>query len=426
MFDYDIAERVKQLNRELEEEGATPEKKNRKVNFSENLVEFSESPEPIVEDGHEANKEGKNDNEGSVDPNDLEVQRLTLNDAPDDQAASSRDNEARQRLRFENDDSNDQSTPPASATGQSGNLDKSQSDDNALTRLQPEIVRQYENDGTPGNGQDERDSGRGVGGSSESDEQKTKVVPEDQTVLLERNGKFELVNVTDLSPEEREMMGITLPPESLEAKSPKTTDNQNSNSGGKSATENPPPVKFQPSPPPHRKQRPATANQQSGVYRQQLAPRRIQSAKTHRDSSSRHTRGGSAGSGGAGAPFDWEARSSGYGMSPEQRSSMRRLYKAQLDGQREEQERVAREKREAEEISQQAFHYWLEKKKEEDKLRRKEEREKRKQDNESKVINCVKKYDSQYRSTCFLLYSICGNIMVDPPFYNTYYGINTN
>ena len=335
VFDYDIGERVKQLNAELAQEEATPEKKNRKVIFKENLVEFSPSP-VNGEDDFESGTP-RTDGGDLLDPNDLEVERLTLNDE------NKEEDERKQNL-VRWDGAGDVS---ASGEPEGAGQESLPQEDGKLERLSNE-----ESKNNSGGDQPDGHLFQQSGEQKQTQEQ----------VLLERNGKFELVNVGDLSAEERVMMGL------------EPAEEQNSNNSANSSS--PSKVAFQPSPPP-RKQRPSTATGQAGgVRRQQLAPRRIQSAKTHREVNGGH--GDTSG-------FDWEARSSGYGMTPEQKSAMRKMYRMQLQRQKEEHEAKEEEKRRAQEESQKAFEWWLEKKKEEDKQRRKEERERRKQQEEEKV-----------------------------------------
>ncbi len=344
VFDYDIGERVKQLNAELAKEESTPEKTNRKVNFSENLVEFSPSPNF----GEDPETSGRTDGD-QVDPNDLEVERLTLSD----DASHQEDGGSRQRL------PGDGSGVSASGDTSTGALPNGSIH---LDRLSDENRHgaSHENAGI-----DQPD-----GGSSENMQQSNEQNQNEQ-ILLERNGKFELVNVKDLSAEERVMMGLEPAKEG------------NSNNSAKSSS--PGAVGFQPSPPPRKqKQRPSTATGQVGVRRQQLQPRRIQSAKTHREV---HGANGQSSN-----DVDWEARSSGYGMSPEQKAAFRKAYRMQLQRQKEEQEEQEEERRRMKEESQKAFEWWVEKKREEDRQKRKEERERKKKEQEEKVrlfMNCI-------------------------------------
>ncbi|XP_072035995.1 uncharacterized protein [Amphiura filiformis] len=332
VFDYDIAERVKQLNAELEQEESTPEKKNRRVIFSDNLVEFSPSPDFSGEDGKVSRTEDQ------TDPNDLEVAKLNLND--DDEE------ENRQRLHGK-DGGGDISA--------SGNSDASDlpNGNHQLDRL-TNGDRHNLNGASGGADESDQPDGNSQYMQQQSDEQH-------EQVLLERNGKFELVNVKDLSAEERFMMGLE------PAKDQNSNNSAHSSSGA---------VAFQPSPPP-RKQRPSTATGQGAVQRQQLAPRRIQSAKTHREvnGAEGHV---------SYSTFEWDARSSGYGMTPEQKAAMRKAYRLQLQHQKEEQEQREEEKQRAKEESEKAFQWWVDKKREEDKQKRKEEKERRKKEQEEK------------------------------------------
>ena len=184
---------------------------------------------------------------------------------------------------------------------------------------------------------------------------------EDEHVLIERGGKFFYVNVEDLSPEEREALGV-MPVESA--------------SESKKESELP---SLQPRPP--QKPRPATATGGGDTFRghqQRQLPPRAMSAKTSKEYDLQERKAATYEE-----PFG-NPRSK-YGMTPEQKEHRREQARLRAQQMKEEKEREEQEKREKEEIADGAFKAWCENKKKDMAERRREEKERKKADTENKV-----------------------------------------
>lgn len=187
--------------------------------------------------------------------------------------------------------------------------------------------------------------GAGEGGDSSKDEEK---------VLIERNGKFEMVSAAELKAQ-----GLYPFPELSDEISEDSTESKT----------------LEPTPPPH--PRPATA---AGLHRrlpQKSATRRAQSAK----------QSGTAYEGSGQGLYDEFNYTSPYAMTSELRQEMRHKRYQQL----KEQERLDKEKKHEEEDRQrnnnEAFEYWLKTKRKEASLRRNQEtkqKDERKSEEEEK------------------------------------------
>ncbi|XP_071506847.1 uncharacterized protein [Diadema antillarum] len=192
-----------------------------------------------------------------------------------------------------------------------------------------------------------------------SEESTGKDLADDEHVLIERGGKFFYVNVQDLSPEERESLGVMLPGVQSEPSENKSVF----------------PV-VQPKPP--EKPRPSTATGGSSSLRHQRStPPRAMSAKTSKEYDRQERQAAIYEE-----PFG-NVRSR-YGMTPEQKQFRREQARLRAQKAAEEKEREEREKRDKEETCDGVFKAWLEKKREEAAKRRQEEKERRKAELENK------------------------------------------
>nr|XP_054753909.1 coiled-coil domain-containing protein 181-like [Lytechinus pictus] len=424
--EYDIAARVKQLNEELAKEGPIEEKKNRKVNFPENVISMAVPPEEYPEEKKEGEKEEESKEDGlSVPVNDegLDTPQAVREGWGTPENGMNRDAVAEQRQegveaekhigsssgqedielvspspseslpnRTE-DDSGKPSDTNTGVTEQSKVIDPpvaqhpvvnrhESSEDGATPQDNQKDTLPYD---APDGTVNSSDSG-GVHASSSSDPNDveverltfrpqvqnnrlvgqnnrqgeemnaTKGEGEEEFVLVERGGKFYHVHVNDLSPEERQFLGLQESP-------------RQSNSNSQLPA-------VQPRPP--QKPRPSTATGGGArVGNQKPSPRRAMSAKTQKeyDRQDRH-----------GAIYEepFGNPRSKYGMTPEQKEFRREQARLKMQRMKEEKEREEQEKREKEELSESIFKAWVEKKKEEITQQKKEERDRKRAELENK------------------------------------------
>ncbi|XP_038059436.1 coiled-coil domain-containing protein 181-like [Patiria miniata] len=325
--EYDIADRVRELNAQLKAEGETPEKTDRKVKFSEKVIAV-EFPEELYED---------DENDTAANENEME-QLSGRNTEGDSRDADERTQES------EVTDPNDLEVAKLTLEG-----------DKDRTEIEPTESQDYNQNEPNGSTQ----SPRG----------------QDDKILIERDGKFEFISVKDLSPVERRNMGLELSlvqDETDESQSAPITPNGQ----GDAPDHDPQPQEvehpIQPHPPP--KPRPSTANDSTGLHRSQLPPRRIQSARTQRESS--------------GSPRGaWTSSYTGYskyGLTPEQKEHKREQARLHMQ-QRQEQRRAEEEgQRKKQEEADSAFQAWLDHKKESERERKRQEKEQKKNNDDKK------------------------------------------
>ena len=290
--DYDVTERVRQLNEELAKD-PTPleDERERSIKFKDNLVDLVAPPVDYSESEEEAadqRREGERTGEGQNEPGD--------------------------------------SSP------------SQQSPDHAASRDQQEQSPQRK---------------------AQEDEEK---------ILVERNGKFELISATDLSPEEREMYGVEEPTSSRE-------ESQATRS---------------PHPPPG--PRPATANG---------APSRGRSQQQGAGTSQRRAQSAmSADSGPRGSEFDANnfEYTSPYALSEEDKKQLAREKRLQEQQAKQRKKESMREEERKREDSDTAFQVWLRKKRDDAAQRRKYEQQQKQHEEEERRAN-VSEEDNEVNKT---------------------------
>ncbi|XP_078001546.1 uncharacterized protein LOC144454017 isoform X1 [Glandiceps talaboti] len=277
--EYDVTERIKQLNEELAREGEIEEKKDRKVGFKEVIEEVH----PDSDDEGEGQKDEQNENETEND-NKEKMKDLTIDD----------DNESKEQ-------------------------------------------------------------------GKQSHDHK-----DEEGIVIERNGKFEVVKVSDLSPEERAAHGL----EPASSNSSSSSLSSNTSSSGS----------MQPAPPSH--PRPATATGSSGSRRKIVnssGSQRASSAGTQRQTNNSYNEEDND------DVFDssnYQGHSR-YGLTPEQIEYKKEHSRIMAQKRKEEEEKEKEKQQQKREEAESAFQAWLEKKRESEEDRRKEERERRKREKEN-------------------------------------------
>ncbi|XP_070568698.1 coiled-coil domain-containing protein 181-like [Ptychodera flava] len=281
--EYDVGERIKQLNEELAKEGEVEEKKDRKVGFKD----FVEEVPPDDDE-----EEDKKDREAEAE-NEEKMKDLNIND----------DNE---------------------------DVDGGRTQENGV--------------------------------ESQQETEKPKEKDREDAILVERNGKFEMINVSDLTAEERAVHGLEPVPESP----------RNGASSGNSSDSS---ESIQPTPPSH--PRPATATGSTGSRRKVLGAngnsQRASSAGTQRSPPN----DGTAEDDGFSSQYSGYSR---YGLTPEQREYKKEHSRLMAQRRKEQEEKEKEERERKREEAESAFQAWLEKKREDEKERRKLEKERRKQE----------------------------------------------
>ncbi|XP_067675742.1 coiled-coil domain-containing protein 181-like isoform X2 [Haliotis asinina] len=179
-----------------------------------------------------------------------------------------------------------------------------------------------------------------------------------KTVVVEREGKFEVVNIDDLTATERQLYVSDPDPEPpAKQDGPKKTEKNVNNSNIHDKSKQPSPPKLP---------RPATAN--GHTNRRALRPvqnkQRPKSAAHQVNSESRS--------------LENSTYESPYAMSPEQKELARQRARAMEDHRREQDRRRREEKESEQRESEEAFQAWLKQKREEIRKRRERELEEKK------------------------------------------------
>lgn len=360
MEDYppiDMKERLRKLN---EEWGAEEEvvRTNTKVNFSEKLVTLEVPPPEYQEDSdsdleiesrvaqvmeeEEVRGDGDNRDGSEQHQESMDVVVGDLKGEGDKQVVedSSTDMFAKQ-LNVSDSDSKEEERTDV-------NVDNSPAQINANSQDEQESLSSPSNEiKSPEDGGTEFKSGT----SDISPEQS-----KEEQVLIERDGKFELKKVSDLSVEERDIMGIPSP----------VGKNRNTNNdaaepddGSKTTT------KAEKSKTPARKERPSTAKTYQSPQQQPTQKRRIQSAKS------------------ASIENTWQYEKpegySKYGLSPEQKESKKKQMMLKSQRLQERRQKEEEEKKRQQEEAESAFQAWVKRKQQEAIERKKLERQKQKE-----------------------------------------------
>ena len=311
--EYDIADRVRELNEQLRAEGEIPERTDRKVTFSEKVMAV-EFPEELYDDDFETGdneninteRENVEDNETHssevTDPNDLEVAKLTL---------------------------------------------KSEGENPEIKTKESEQEHNQNSNGQSPRGQEDK-------------------------ILIERDGKFELISIKDLSSMERRFMGLEVSPvqdETDQQKHEPVTPNGHGDAPDTSPKQTVTPL--QPKPP--SKPRPSTATDNTGLRRTQLPPRRIQSARTQRESTYQ-----------SGWSNTYTGHST-YGLTPDQKEHKKEQFRLKMQKEQEERQATEEEQQKKQEEAESAFQAWLQQKADAKKQKRNTDKETKKKGEEKKV-----------------------------------------
>lgn len=422
--EYDIAARVKKLNEELAKEGPIEEKKNRKVQFPENVISMAvppaEYPEEETREGEEVEGgEGKEGGESMpVKGNGVDAPQQGVREgwgnpengvkggAGTEQGQEGSDVQKRHGSSSGQEDVELVSPSPSESLPNRTEVGSGKpSDTNTVTEqsevVQPQVVPESSEDGaTPRDNQKDASSSDavdgsvsfsesgGVNASSSSDPNDLEVERltlrpkvQNNRLLSQNSGQGEETSASNGEGEdeyvlvERGGKFDQVRVNDLSAEEKQFLGLQESQSqSNRSGSELP---LVQPKPP--QKPRPATAT--GGGARagsQKPSPRRAMSAKTHKEYD-RQDRPGAI----YDEPFG-NARSK-YGMTPEQKEFRREQARLKAQRMREEKEREEQEKREKEEMSEAVFKAWVERKKEEIAQQKREERERKRAEHENTV-----------------------------------------
>ncbi|XP_033635537.1 coiled-coil domain-containing protein 181-like [Asterias rubens] len=317
--EYDIASRVRELNEQLRAEGEIPERTDRKVTFSEKViaVEFHDDEEDF-----ETEPDVENDNTAS--------ENVDSEAAPSSEVVTDPNDIEVAKLTLDDEE-------------KASEIETKDSDNQRSSKS---------------NGQ----SPRGP----------------DEKILIERDGKFELINVKDLSYDERQSMGLeVLPDETDQRKKDPVTPNGHGDAPiPEETTPHETTNQLQPTPP--SKPRPSTATDNTGLHRTQLPPRRIQSARTQRESTT-----------------SWSVTYTGhskYGLTPEQKEHKKEQLRARMQKEQEERKAAEEEQRKKQEEAESAFQAWLQNKQDSQKQRRQSEKDQKRHGGEKDQGNTDDNY----------------------------------
>lgn len=360
----DMKERLRQLNEEWGAEEVV-ERKNTKVNFSEQLVTL-EVPPPEYPDEDEYND---SEGEGRVDIIEPSVEGVMEkeNGAGDTEQDIHIQDEIVSDVKGKGDSEGDlaglyakqlnvtngeQKSEETVVMEKESNEVKGQSNENHLAEEDTEKIETVTPEITTEVKQEDKNSDSGVDVNLSPPQKK------EEQVLIERDGKFELKKVSELSAEERNIMGITLTSDENQA-SESGTDSQPSEGVGSSKGDTP--VK---------KERPSTATTYQPPQRKPVQKRRIQSAKSSNTSYE--------------TSEEWrynkpEGRSN-YGLSPEQKEHKKKQMMLKSQRLEEKRQREEEEKKKQQEEAEAAFQAWVKRKQQEAVEKRKQEKLKKKEE----------------------------------------------
>ncbi len=297
--EYNVAERLRQLNAELAEE-PQPEEKERSIKFKDNLVDFG-PPAPDYPSDEEVEDEGYPHGDG--------IDNVVAPMSDDD---------------YEN------------SVGQSP---RSPSEGGAGDASQSKSVNNGHSPGT-------------MTGEKPSSSQSKKTPRDDEKVLVERDGKFELISAKDLTAEERDLYLVPAADEG----------DGTTRSGGSSEGS------YDPSPP--SQPRPATAGPGNGRRRVGSAPpRRVQSAQPRKVQKDQAVL----------EDFNYQ---SPYAISDKEKKRGEENKKKAADREKKEKQIKEMEDTEKRRECNDAFQAWLAAKRREIASKRKEEKEGKKEQKE--------------------------------------------
>ncbi|XP_071955112.1 uncharacterized protein [Antedon mediterranea] len=195
------------------------------------------------------------------------------------------------------------------------------------------------------------------------------LLDDEEKVVVEREGKFEVVDASDLTTEERHLMGLG--PVTTESTS--TTLPNINNSGSHSIHELRP-----------LKQRPSTATYSGNEKPNNPPTRRIQSARpVNKKTSYQPITVKKVDPFRDGTISDFGNQKSRYGQTDEQKEYQRKMARLRRDQLREETQKKEEEERRLKSDSEQAFHAWMQQKQEDTRAKKKIEKEKKKNESET-------------------------------------------
>ena len=329
--EYNVAARLRQLNEELAQEADPDDERERSIKFKEDLVDLVAPPPdyPSEEEG-----EGATDRtEDSYRTQSPESPRKYNDEDFEDSAESPKQSEHYEESNNNDDKSvkNKQSSQATADSKKSQNVTRSNGSAAAAGKKRTGVLSKD--------------------GSASNTEEK---------ILVERDGKFELIHSEDLTAEERQMY---LPQSAGEE--------DEVGLGGSSES-------YEPTPP--RNPRPATAGNTSSRRRVTSAPpRRAQSAQAKRVENKPILE-----------DFHY---TSPYAITDQQKKTGREQKKAMAERQKKEQQLKKMEEEEKNRENNEAFQAWLAHKRRDLANRRKEDNEKQKEqkktESERKKVNVV-------------------------------------
>ncbi|XP_071818435.1 uncharacterized protein [Apostichopus japonicus] len=385
MEDYppiDMKERLRKINEEWGAEELVV-RTNTKVNFSENLVTFEVPPpdhiddndsdleieyrvsqvmreddddddeeEEMIGDGdkedeeHEKEMDVGNDVQGEGDRHgdvsDMFAKQLTL---------SEQENKEEEELRTDlNEDSNkiqitetspEKVVEPESFNPEIENKENTESEVNIISETNPA----------------------------------TEEKKQEEQVLIERDGKFELKKVSELSAEERNIMGLGSPSEK--------NRNASNEEGLASPSNGEDDISLEETP--KKKERPSTAKTYQSIQRQPVQKRRIQSAKSTTYVTQENLQ------------YDKPEGFSKYGLSPEQKELKKKQMMIKSQRLQDKRQREEEEKKRQQEEADSAFQAWVKRKQQETIERKKLERQQQKK-TEVKIQKDPKEAEESYEA----------------------------
>lgn len=283
--DYDVTERVRQLNEELARDPTPISERERSIKFKEKLIDFEAPPPDYSESEYD-------------------------DEFQDNKAA--------------------ESSPASAETDDAG---ANQEEDNDAEVPQ---------DDEPSSVEDPVVSDQKTEPEESASKEDSEIKKDEEKILVERNGKFELVSEEDLSAEEKLFYGIT------------SSDQE---------------ARHSPHPP--ESPRPATANGTPPRHRAKGKERRAQSAIPS----------------GSGFNADEYNYTSPYALTKEEKERLAKQKKRQEQNEKKTKSEHQKQEEQKKQEADEAFQAWLRKKREDAVHRRRQENEQRKQEEEEKRSN---------------------------------------
>ncbi len=358
--EYNVTERIRQLNEELAQEDAPDDDRQRSIKFKDNLVDLvappPDYPSEDEEEGGLTEGDSRAGNTGRNDTNELSSS-ATNSDSP-------RSDKLIHGAKTDKSLHNKGANSPRGSFGPAGRHKENNSRTAAKSKGLTPMTNKKKQTGFQTYDSGRKNNSDKQQAKSEEKHDKDKSKPE--KILVERDGTFELLDVNELTAEERQLY---LAPA------------EDENDGPTAANTEPPSSSFQPFPP--RDPRPATAGPPISRRTMNFPPRRAQSARLKVENQ---------------PILEGFNYTSPYALTAEQKKILREEKKNAEVKEKKQAQLAKMEAQEKNRENNEAFQAWLANKRKEISCKRKQSAEKQKEqkqaeeDKKKVLLNPIKFY----------------------------------